>query len=81
MIYKNRRMTAKLRLPFKKLKFTSVTLKNRSRSAMFELDLDLVQINVHTKFGDPRSIPNSYWAKTLVYTDKKLKFDLCDLEK
>ena len=51
-------MTAKLRLPFKKLNFTSVTLKNRSRSPMLELDLDLVQMNVHTKFGDPRSIPN-----------------------
>ena len=36
-----------------KVTFTSVTLKNRSRSPMLELDLDLVQINVHTEFGDP----------------------------
>ena len=33
-----------------------VTLKNRSWSPMLELDLDLVQMNVHTIFGDHRSI-------------------------
>ena len=29
----------------------------------------------------PTYVGANYWAETLVYTDKKLKFDLCDLEK
>jgi hypothetical protein len=38
-------------------RLTSVTLKCRSRSSIFELNLDLFQVNVQAEFGDPRSIP------------------------
>ena len=41
----------------KKLKFDLCDLEKYVKVTMLELDLDLVQMNVHTKFGDPRSIP------------------------
>jgi hypothetical protein len=46
------------------------TLKNRSRSPMLEPDLDLIEINVHTQFGDPRSFSSRVivW-KLLTYND------------
>jgi hypothetical protein len=53
--------------------FTSVTLKNRSRKVtdvmMLKFDLELVQMNVNTKFGDHRSF-RSYCVETLVPTNQ-----------
>ena len=40
---------------------------------MLELDLDLVQMNVHTKFGDPKS-PMSELIQALVLMNVHTKF-------
>jgi hypothetical protein len=50
-------MIAKPRLPFQKIKFDLCDLCKLVQVTHYDHDLDLVQMIVHTKFGDPMSTP------------------------